>query len=325
MTSFPRVTRVYQNHHLDSTRWGRYTPRDGDVVISTSIKTGTTWMQTIVANLVFPEGDIPGAVTEISPWIDLRVPPVDEVFALAEAQQHRRFFKSHLALDGLPYFENVRYIVVGRDARDVFMSLWNHYSHYTPTAYNLGNDTPGRVGHPFPVCDGDLRGSWRRWMSKGWFEWEHDGWPFWSHFHHAQSWWDFRHLPNVLFVHYNDLLADLAGEMRRVAAHLGISVPTARWPRVIEAATFATMKENADKIAPSAAVMFEGGGKTFINAGTNGRWRGVLTDEDLALYRAAVERTLSPDCARWLEGGRAACDGETARPFAVKRDGEARG
>ena len=53
----------------------------------------------------------------------------------------------------------------------------------------------------------------------------------------------------------------------------------------------------------TATGRFIGGAKTFIFKGTNGRWRGVLTDSDLDLYRAAVARELTPDCAAWLEAG----------------------
>jgi aryl sulfotransferase len=306
MSELIHPTRIYQNHHLESTRWDRYAPREGDVVISTSYKAGTTWMQTIVANLVFPDGDLPGGVTEISPWLDVRTRPGDEMFDRIEAQTHRRFLKTHLALDGIPIHPQVQYVVVGRDARDVFMSLWNHYSNHTPEALSLLNDTPGRVGDRFPACDGDIRKLWRNWITRGWFDWECDGWPYWSHLHHAQTWWDRRQLPNILFVHYNDLLADLDGEVRRVASWLGIDVPEEKWPRIVDAATFDTMKRNADKIVPDAEMLWKGGGRTFINKGTNGRWRDVLTAEDLALYPKAVERTLSPDCARWLEAGRKA-------------------
>lgn len=63
----------------------------------------------------------------MSPWIDARFQgPVDEELAQLEAQTHRRFIKSHLPLDGLPYYPNVKYLVVARDPRDVFMSLMNH-------------------------------------------------------------------------------------------------------------------------------------------------------------------------------------------------------
>jgi len=48
----PCLTRTYRSHHLDSERWGHVTLRPGDVVISTSMKAGTTWMQRIMSLLV---------------------------------------------------------------------------------------------------------------------------------------------------------------------------------------------------------------------------------------------------------------------------------
>ena len=36
-------SRIYQNHHLDSTRWDKFIPRPDDIVITTSYKAGTTW------------------------------------------------------------------------------------------------------------------------------------------------------------------------------------------------------------------------------------------------------------------------------------------
>ena len=64
------------------------------------------------------------------------------------------------------------------------------------------------------------------------------------------------------------------------------------------------MKDKAEQILPQASEMWTGGAKQFIHKGTNGRWREVLTDEDLALYRAARDRTLTEECAIWLEEGR---------------------
>jgi aryl sulfotransferase len=52
-------------------------------------------------------------------------------------------------------------------------------------------------------------------------------------------------------------------------------------------------------------MIFEGGIERFLFKGTNGRWRGVLTDDDLALYERAAA-TLDPELRAWLEGGRAA-------------------
>jgi aryl sulfotransferase len=306
----PRRLHVYQNHHLDSTRWDRFERRPGDVLITTAYKSGTTWMQTIVANLIFQDAGIPGPIMEISPWIDMRVRPFDEIVERTGAQTHRRFLKTHLALDGLPYDESMRYIYVGRDLRDVFMSLWNHYSGHTEAAYDLVNQPDGRVGDPFPRCPGDLGAVWKTWVRRGWFEWEEDGYPYWSSSHHAQTWWDFRHLENLLFVHFGDLLARPAVEIRRVAAFLGLPVSDASLQRIVEAVSFERMKENADAVLGQAAsALWEGGARQFIHKGTNGRWREVLDEGDLDDYRAMVRRTLSPECARWLEEGRAALVG----------------
>jgi aryl sulfotransferase len=300
----PTIRHVYQNHHLDTHRWDDFRPRDGDIVISTSYKAGTTLTQTIVMNLLYPDGDMPGPVTELSPWLDMRVSPLDETLATLEAQTGRRCLKTHLPLDGLPYFEAVRYVVVGRDPRDVFMSLVNHYGSHTSEVIEMMNTTPGRVGEPFPTYDGDIHKLWRNWITRGWFDWESDGYPYWSHLHHAKTWWEFRHLPNVRLIHYNDLRADLEGEMRSLAAWLGIEAPADRWPSMVHACRFETVKANPEKVLGDFIdKAFEGGGQTFIYKGTNGRWRDVLSAEELALYDEAKRKTLPADCARWLEEG----------------------
>jgi aryl sulfotransferase len=110
-------------------------------------------------------------------------------------------------------------------------------------------------------------------------------------------------LPNIHFVHYADLLGDLEGEMRRIAAELDIAVPQDRWSHVVGACTFAALKQEAAAADDRMKLIWKDGANTFFNKGTNGRWRDVLTAADLALYDAAVEKTLSSDCARWLEQG----------------------
>ena len=120
--------RSYSTFTHDSTRWNHYAPRAGDVVIGTQAKCGTTWTQRIVSLLVF-QSPAPCPVMEISPWVDARfIGPVEAMRATIEAQTHRRFLKSHLPFDGLPIYDEVRYIHVARDPRDACMSLFNHWT-----------------------------------------------------------------------------------------------------------------------------------------------------------------------------------------------------
>ena len=79
MPELPQIEHIYQNHHMDTTRWHYFTPRDDDIVIATSYKAGTTFTQTIVGNLLFPNDDMPGPASFISPWLDMRIFPLELV------------------------------------------------------------------------------------------------------------------------------------------------------------------------------------------------------------------------------------------------------
>ena len=298
-----KSTREYRNHHLDSTRWDGFQPRDDDIIVTTAYKAGTTWTQRILAALVLGPGPLSEPMNAVSPWIDARfMGPIEPLLEGLEAQRHRRFIKSHLAADGLRWIPQAKYVVVGRDTRDVFMSLFNHYSGYTEVMYALLNDAD-RPGSEFPRCPATPRELWPRWISEGWFEWEPDGWPYWSHHHHLSTWWDARDLSNVLFVHFGDLKADPETEIRRIAAFCEIDTDEEAWPAVLETVGLDAMRAEARGTEDPMATAFEGGAARFFFKGDNGRWRGVLTDDDLALYESAAS-TLDPTLRQWLEGGR---------------------
>ncbi len=302
----PERLHEYRNHHLDSTRWDHFHVRPDDIVVATAYKAGTTWTQRILAALILGL-DVKGPnLMEVSPWIDSRfMGPIETTIESVDAQTHRRFVKSHLAADGIRFFPEAKYVIVGRDTRDVFMSLWNHYTGYTDLAYEMFNDA-GRPGAEFPRPPATPRELWSRWIGEGWFEWEPDGWPFWSHHHHLATWWEWRDLPNVHFMHFGDMLGDTEGEMRRLAAFCGVEVAESQWPTLVAAVQIDAMRteaRGADGDGDPSAMIFEGGVDRFLFKGTNGRWREVLTDADLVLYDRAVA-SLDPTLGRWLEGGR---------------------
>ncbi len=303
MAKHPERTRIYQCHHFDSTRWDYFEPRSDDIVIATSYKAGTTWTQAIVAHLLFQDGKFPAPVSEMSPWLDMRTYPLELVLNNLRSQAHRRFIKTHLPLDSMLYDENIKYLYVARDARDVFMSLWNHYSKMSDDVFTLMNLLGGREGDEFPLPPDDIHEFWRNWITRGSFESESDGWPYWSHLYSVQSWWNFRELPNIRLVHYGDLLQDTEGEIRRIAEYLEIEVRESAWPGIVKGVSFTEMKKQGEQYAPGGGEFWKGGAKTFLHKGTNGRWRDTLSEAELKLYDAACERSLTPECRAWLENG----------------------
>ena len=293
VSDLPRKTRELHNHHMDSTLWNGFPFRGDDVIVSTYAKSGTTWTQQIVGQLIH-QGDETIAIHEISPWWDMRIVP-PEARAAVLAQPHRRVIKTHLPADALVMSPMAKYLYVARDGRDVVWSLYNHHAGFVPHAFEMFNG-PGLVGEPLPPADPDIRAYFNTWL-------ERDGYPFWSFWEKTASWWALRDLPNVKLVHFNDLKADLAGQMRGIADFLEIDVPAHRWPAVVEHCTFEHMKANAAHYAPLGGMVWKGGADTFINKGVNGRWRDVLTADDVSAYERTAHDKLGVECAHWLATG----------------------
>ena len=295
MTALPRKTREFENHHFDSTVWNDYNFRDGDVIVATYAKSGTTWTQQIVGQILF-QGDESVDLGAMSPWLDLRVPPKQVKLDAMEAQSHRRFLKTHLPVDALVFSPKAQYLYIGRDGRDVAWSMYNHHVNANDLWYAALNDTPDRVGPPIKRTNLDVVSYFRQWLEK-------DGFPFWPFWENIRSWWAIRDLTNVKLIHFANLKRDLEREMRAIAGYLNASVDEAKWPVLVEHCTFDYMKKNASRTAPLGGVLWEGGGETFINKGTNGRWRDLLTPEDNARYEARALAELGPECAHWLATG----------------------
>ncbi len=182
---------------------------------------------------------------------------------------------------------------IGRDGRDVMWSMHNHHFNASPLFYEVLNETPGLVGPPIEPPPADVRRYFLDWF-------ERDGFPFWPFWEHVRGWWAIRDLPNVMLIHFTDLKRDMPGTMRRIARFLDAEVDPADWPEIETLCSFEWMKANPDTAVPLGGALWEGGGATFINKGTNGRWQSVLTVEDCAAYEARAVAELGEDCAAWM-------------------------
>lgn len=300
LLNWPVKQRELHNHHFDSTIWNDFRFREDDIVIATYAKAGTTWMQQIIAQLLF-EGDPELAVAEMSPWMDLRIPPGEVKLPAVEAQNHRRFLKTHLPVDALNFSPKAKYIYIGRDGRDVVWSMYNHHANANQMWYEALNDAPGRVGPPIEPPPEDIRQYWMEWI-------ERDGHPFWSFWENVGSWWEIRNLPNVLLVHFSDLKRDMPAEIRSIAEFLNIPINESRWPDILEYCSFDWMKKNATKSVPLGGAFWDAGAEVFIHKGVNGRWADTLTAEESRAYEELATAKLGAECADWL------CFGEYQDP-----------
>ena len=96
-----------------------------------------------------------------------------------------------------------------------------------------------------------------------------------------------------MYVHYDDLKAGLEGQMRQMAARLGIDAGEHRWPRLVQAATFESMRSRAGTTVPGGGPGHWIDPAAFFSRGTSGQWRGLLDDAGLARYAARVRALAS--------------------------------
>jgi aryl sulfotransferase len=285
----------YVSPDEDSGRWNGFPFRRGDIVISTRSKSGTTWLQMICALLIFQVPDPPAPLATLSPWLDALITPKEEVYRRLEAQQHRRFIKTHTPLDGIPFDERVTYMVVARDPLDMAVSLYHQGDNLNRARVRqlTGQTESGSRQERAPV---------REWL----LEWiEEDASPLdemdslsgvmW----HLSDAWDRRGRSNVVLVHYDDLLLDLEGEMRRLARLLSIAVPAPLWPTLINAATFTTMRSRAERLAPNPSGILKNPA-AFFRRGTSGSGRELLTESELAHYCDRVNGMAPQALLSWL-------------------------
>ena len=298
----------YRSIVADSSRWDGFAFRPGDVVISTPPKCGTTWTQMLCALLIFDGPAFPAPLGEVSPWLDNCIRPLTEVMAAFAAQTHRRFIKTHTPLDGLPLHADVTYLVVGRDPRDVAISFEHHLANLDDAhvlelrAAAVGNEDLAELPEG-PVPSEDPVERFRTFVAD-----ETNGGPptLASVLHHLDTGWQRRRDPNVVLFHYADLMADLAGELLRLAHVLGIPCSPERARELAPEASLERMRERGADIAPNALLGMWKDVRAFFRSGGTGEWRERVSAADLAAYEARVAQLVDPDLAAWAHGGRLA-------------------
>jgi hypothetical protein len=215
--------------------------RDGDVVISVPVKSGTTWMMNIVHQLRSGgDADFADVYAEVR-WLEFVPSPDaarDDLLAAFEQMPHdrRRAFKSHSAPPDLPYIAagtgpDVRYVVVMRNPDEAVASMRPFIAGHTDAWFDLWQIPKDEIVGPDLAAFVEMLAS-----------------PMTNAiFGFAASWWPLRGKDNVLFVHFNDLKREPEATVRGVADFLGFQVGADAWPEIFEFTSFPWMKAHEDK------------------------------------------------------------------------------
>ena len=193
-------------------------PRPTDVIISPFGKCGTTWLQQIVHSLR-TRGDLDfDDISRVVPWLETSTDLGLDLDAPQRAEP--RAFKSHLPWMRGP--KGARYIVSLRDPRDALVSMYRFMEGWFFEPGTIGIEEFARS----------------RFMKRD------DGMDYWTH---LLSWWEQRDNPAVLLLTYERMKTDLAPEVRRIAAFIGLALDPALEEIVLEQASLQSMTAHKDK------------------------------------------------------------------------------
>ena len=284
--------KLYLGPLTDNRRWDSIDLRDGDIIVATPPKSGTTWMQTLIALLLSGDPDIEPELATNMPWVDFRLREIEDVATRIQAMTNRRSLKSHTPLDGLPFDERVHYICVFRHPLDAHFSYRNHWR-IIPLPF---------FGGWFPEND-ETGVTFRRFLDGGAEGFDGDAMPLAHILRHYEKARALADRPNVSLFHYADMTRDLPSIISRLAQILGVMHPPKLMEDFVRVASFGHMKANAARYAPGARPGSDQFNQGFFQSGSSGKWKGVLSGEEVAAYDAIMDRSLTPKDRAWLEYG----------------------
>lgn len=284
--------KLYLGPLTDSRRWDMVNIRPDDAIVVTPPKSGTTWMQTIVALLFSGDPDVETDLTIKMPWVDIRYREMAEVAERLEGMTQRRCLKSHTPLDGLPLDEHAQYICVFRHPLDVHFSYRKHLRNLPISYFDTWYPQDDVEGVTF-----------RRFLDGGPEGFDGDAVTLAHIVRHYKAAAALAERPNVTLFHYADMTRDLPGTFAKVAKLLDAAHPPHILDELVQVARFDHMRANADRYAPGGGKGFMRSDTDFFDSGTSGKWIGNLNDRELSAYDALMDGYLTPGERAWLEYG----------------------
>ncbi len=286
---FPPAT-SYSGVLTKPERWDLFRPRQGDILVTTPPKCGTTWTQTMIAMLLNGGPDLTGRIGDISPWVDADLGTSGaEVGAALARQTGRRVVKTHTPADGFPVWDGVAVVAVYRHPLDVFLSLRKHAANMNAASDHPMRGPVGAALDGFVARDVKIE------------DWDADSLATVAH-HFIQTVRRDR-VPGLILMHYADMFRDGRAAVQHLADALDIEADPGLIDCVAEGSGFQAMKAKAAQFAPEGGKGFWASDAAFFDSGGTDKWAGLLPEAEIARYHARMADLLGPEDKRWLETG----------------------
>lgn len=247
---------------------------DGDVMVCTYPKAGTTWMQEIVY-LIHNGADITEArsrsIDERCPYLEFQFPGTPSACDQLGAVDPPRLMKSHLPVGFLQHHvtdEAAKAIVVLRNPKDNLVSYYHFYRFMKPI------DFPGSWNQFFQLVKSNQL------LYGDYFDW-------------VLGWWALRDHPRVKVVFYENLVRDPSGEIKAIAEFTGKTVDPSQLDRILEGTSFQSMKANPSTNREDSHVIRKDRG-SFMRKGKVGDWVNYFTAEQSDYIDTLVKEKLTP-------------------------------
>lgn len=230
--------------------------RDSDIYIVTFPKSGTTWVQVIVYNLL-TEGNMDFEhIYDVSPWLSNQAhigKSPDTVNQLPSP----RFFKSHDKYERFNSDFRNKIIYVYRDGKDVAASYFHHNKNYLDQDLTFDKN--------FENLFSDLN------KPLNWFKYNRD-------------WMENKHGFNILYVSYEDLKQNFVPTLHMIAGFLGVQLTPEIIERTKRYTSFEYMKENESKFGEVAPIKKELVFDQFIRKGESGTGKSYFSEEQEKIF-----------------------------------------
>ena len=240
--------------------------RESDIFIVTYLKSGTTWMQVILHNLV-TEGNMDfNHIYDVSPWPKNQSflgEPVEKINSLPEP----RIIKSH---DDYAFFNKEmkgKIIYVFRDGKDVAVSLYHHHKNYKDPDITFDENFEEFFTKEKAVMN------WFK-FNKEWLENKKD-------------------LP-VLYVTYEQLKNDLDKTLERIARYLNLNLTEEIINRVKTHASFEYMKTHESKFGLVPPVEEKKVYNEFIRKGKSGEGKVYMNAQQDEFFEKKYAEYIKP-------------------------------